>query len=114
MYDPEGKPKEYSQLAAIQMGWYFRNGVVNWRAAQVAANERDKGCFDVDLSRWNDVTTELEARVLRIKAGGDRKDAETLKAEFVDARDDWATARGVIRERYLRAPKASFVYTIRY
>ena len=76
-----------------------------WRADEAAANGTDKGCFDVDLGRWKDVTEKLEARVLHIKGAGDKADAEALKAEFVDAKDDWAKARDVIRERYLRAPQ---------
>jgi hypothetical protein len=32
---------------------------------------------------------------------------------FVDAKDAWADLRAVITERWLRAPKASFVYSIK-
>lgn len=113
MYDAERKPKPYSQLAAIQMGSLHRAGVVAWREKDKAANGRDTGCFSVDLARWPEATRQLAARVLRIKGSGDRAGADALRAEFVDAADDWARLRDVIRERVLRAPKASFVYAIR-
>ena len=112
MYDAEGKPKTYSQLAAIQMGTFFRQGVLLWRADETAANGTDKGCFDVDLGRAQQTIAQLETRVLKIKASGDKAGAEALKAQFVDGKDDWAQMRELIRERQLRAPKASFVYAI--
>lgn len=113
MYDAERKPKPYSQLAAIQLGSLNRAGVLAWREKARAANGRDTGCFEVDLVRWPEATRALATRVLRIKGSGDRAGADALRAEFVDAADDWARARDVIRERVLRAPKASFVYAIR-
>jgi hypothetical protein len=112
MYDAEGKPKPYSQLSAIQMGALFGSGVLAWRAAEPAANRADKGCFNVDLAQWPAAIEKLETRVLHIKAAGDERDAQALLAEFVDAKDDWAKARDVIRDRYLRNPRASFVYAI--
>lgn len=112
MYDAEHTPKPYSQLASIQMGTMFKAGVLGWHARELAANGVDEGCFSVDLSRWKPVTAKLEARVLHIKGAGDQQNAEALLAEFVDATDDWAKARDVIRERELRAPRATFVYSI--
>jgi hypothetical protein len=112
MYDAEAKAKPYSQLSAIQMGAFYKAGVLGWHAEQAAANGADKGCFDVDIGQWKDATERLEARVLRIKGAGDRPAAEALKAEFVDGRDEWTAAMDTIRERYLRTPRASFVYAI--
>jgi hypothetical protein len=114
MRDAEGKSKPYSQLSAIQMGVLEEAGVLRWRAEQMAANGADKGCFDVDLGEWRGVAEKLEARVLHIKAAGDKRDAEALTAEFVDAKGGWANTMDTIRERYLRTPRASFVYAIRH
>ena len=44
---------------------------------------------------------------------GDKKDAEAMKASFVDAKDAWATQRLTIAERWTRAPKATFVYSVK-
>lgn len=112
MYDAEGAPKPYSHVAAIQLGILAREGVLSWREGATAANGKDRGCFDVDSVALPAAVQKLEAQVLRIKASGDRAGAERLKAEFVDAKDEWAKAREVIRERYLRAPKATLVYAI--
>jgi hypothetical protein len=36
-----------------------------------------------------------------------------MKADFVDAKDDWSKMRDLIQERWLRAPKATFVYSVK-
>jgi hypothetical protein len=113
MYGAEKKPKPYSQLASIQMGSLFKAGGLVWKPEEMAANGTDKGCFDFDAQKWRPAVEALEKRVLHIKAAGDKKDVEKLKAELVDADDEWAKVRLVIQERWLRAPKASFVYAVK-
>lgn len=113
MYTADGTPKNYSQLAAIQVGSLFAAGVVQWKADQKAANGNDAGCFEVDLDKWKPAVDALAARVLKIKGAGDKKDALALKAAFVDSKDAWGDLRAVIAERWLRAPKATMVYSIR-
>jgi hypothetical protein len=112
MYDASGVSRAYSQLSSIQAGSLFRQGAVAWRAGDTAANGTDKGCFEVDLTKFRAAVAALEARVLKAKASGNKADVEAMKAEFVDARDDWSQLRDVITERMLRTPKASFVYSI--
>ena len=112
MYDGGGKPKNYSQLASIQMGELRKAKVLTWRADEKAANGSDLGCFEVDLTIWRSAVDALAKRVLAIKSSGNRKDAEALLAEHVDAKDEWAELRGTITNRWLRAPKATFVYAI--
>jgi hypothetical protein len=111
MYEDDGKPKNYSQLASIQLGTLFKAGALRWKNEPAASGEA--GCFELDLDRWGPTIDTLAKRVLGIKARGDRKDGEALKAELVDAKDEWARLRGVIAERWLRAPKATFVYSVR-
>ena len=113
MYTADNTPKNYSQLAAIQIGSLVAAGVVNWKADLQAANGKDPGCFEVDLDAWKPAVDALAARVLRVKGAGDKKDALAMKAAFVDAKDSFADLRGVIAERWLRAPRASMVYAIR-
>jgi hypothetical protein len=112
MYAGNGTPRNYSQLAAMQLGSFVRAGAIVWRADEVAANGTDRGCLEIDFEKLAVAVNAFEARVLKIKASGDKRDAEKLKAEFVDAKDDFATLRDTIAERYLRAPKATFVYSV--
>jgi hypothetical protein len=113
MYTAEGKPKAYSQLAAIQMGTLFKAGALAWTPQAVAANGTDQGCFSVDLVKWRPAVDELAKTVLGVKGRGDKPAATKLQADFVDDTGDWKKMRETVAERWLRAPKASFVYAIR-
>jgi hypothetical protein len=115
MKSAEGKPKPYSQLAAMQMGFLNEKGVLVWKEAEKAANGADVGCFDVDLSKWKPAVDELAKVVLGIKGRGDKALAEKTRDRYVEDKGDgaaWAKLRGTIQERWLRAPKASFVYSV--
>jgi hypothetical protein len=113
MYTGAGTPKTYSQLAAIQLGTLVGAGVLTWKADAKAANGEDLGCLELDLATWKPAVEQLARRVFGDKARGDKADAEKMKATFVDAKDDaYATLRQTIATRWLRAPKASFVYSI--
>ncbi|MEI9941071.1 MAG: hypothetical protein WDO69_27965 [Pseudomonadota bacterium] len=112
MYDPQGKPKNYSQLAAIQLGSLTTSGTVEWRPNERATNGSDQGCYEVRLDRWNAGATELARQVLQIKARGDKAAAEALKQRWVDDEGAFKAQRALIAGRWLRSPKSSFVYSI--
>jgi len=112
MYTADGTPRNYSQLAAMQLGAFMKAGAVSWKATETAANGKDQGCIEIDFAALPAAIESFETTVLEIKASGDKKRAEELKAQFVDAKDDFANVRSTIAERYLRAPKASFVYSV--
>lgn len=112
MYGADGTPRNYSQLAAMQVGSFMKQGAILWHAEEPAANGTDKGCIEVDFAKLPAAVQAFETAVLQIKAAGDKARAEQLKADFVDAKDDFAQVKAVIQERWLRAPKASFVYSI--
>lgn len=114
MYTQDKKPKSYSQLAAIQLRHFLAEGAVAWKAEEKAANGLDQGCFEVDHQKLPGSIESLMLRVARIKGRGDKKDAEALVARFVDADDEGKKLMDVITERVLRAPKASFVYSLKY
>jgi hypothetical protein len=90
MYDADGKPKNYSQLASMQLGTLLKEAVIQWKPAEMAANGTDKGCFEVHLERWQPQVTKLMAAVASIKGAGDKARAERFVATFVDAKDAWA------------------------
>ena len=113
MTDAQGRPKPYSQLAAIQMGYLNSKGVLVWKAGEKAANGNDVGCFDVDLAKWRPTVDELARVVLGAKGRGDRVLAEQTRDAWVSDGTPWAEKRKTIQERWLRAPKASFVYAIK-
>jgi len=112
MVDAQGRPKPYSQLAAIQMGFLSQRGVLVWNAGEKAANGTDIGCFEVDQAKWPAAVEEMSRLVFGIKSRGDRALAEKTRDEYVTGGTKWAELRGVIEQRWQRAPRASFVYSM--
>ena len=113
MYSADGKPKNYSQLASIQMGTLFKAGALSWKAEEKATNGTDVGCLEVDFAKWVPTVNTLAGRVLKAKGSGDKKGAEAMVKELVDAKDDWSKMKDTLSERWLRAPKATFVYSVK-
>jgi hypothetical protein len=113
MYDAQGSSRAYSQLASIQLGSAFKAGALVFKKDEKAANGTDVGCYEIDFTKWTPMVNELAKRVLSAKGSGNKIDAEKMKADFVDAKDAWAAARESMAERWLRAPKATFVYSIK-
>jgi hypothetical protein len=113
MYDEDKHPRNYSQLAAIQLGWLMKNNAVTWKADETAANDKDKGCFSIALSKFPAAAKTLMTEVAQIKGKGDKARAEKLVKEFVDVTGDKKKVHEVITERVLRSPKPSYVYSIK-
>lgn len=110
MYDVQGKPKPYSQLAAIQIGFLMKEKAAVWYKDKLAANGQDKGCMTIDVTRFATVVPKLAKITVGLKARGDTKLAAQLKSDFIDSK----TAKdfqAIIADRWLRAPKASFIYS---
>lgn len=113
MYE-KGKPKPYSQLSAVQMGFLNHEGVLKWNASQKAANGKDTGCFEVNMETFHAASTALEKQVLSIKARNAGPEAETLRATYVDKDEAWKALISTITQRWLRQPKSSFVYSVKF
>lgn len=113
MYTDEHKPKEYSQLAAIQLGSFMKAGAIAWKADEDAANGKDKGCFSITPAKMPAAIKTLMGDVAQVKGKGDKARAEALIKEFVDVSGDKKKVHEVITERMTRAPKASFVYSVK-
>ena len=113
MYDEEKKPKNYSQLAAIQLGSLMKAGAISWKAEEAAGNGKDKGCFAVAPDKMPAAIKTLMVDVAQVKGRGDKARAQALVKEFVDVTGDKKAIHDVITERMTRAPKASFVYSIK-
>jgi hypothetical protein len=111
MYE-DGKPRPYSQLAAIQVGTMIKEGAIVWNPEEMAADKTDKGCFSFQQDKWPAAVQKLTTTVLGIKARGDKKLAEALRSELVDKDGPIKEHMALIRERWLRAPKSSYIYSV--
>ncbi len=111
---PSGKPRTYSQLAAIQLSWLMATRAVNWHADKLAANSTDTGCFDVDLKRFGPAVDLLARRVFTVKASADKVAAESLRSTHAEGEAQTSGMWKTIQSRWQRAPRATFVYSLRY
>lgn len=109
MYTATGQRKAYSQLAAIQVGTLMEKGALRFDPDAIAANGSDVGAFRLDLDRFPSAAEEMMRAIGGIKARGDRAGAEEWATRLVDGD---TVPQGLIAERVLRYPKASFVYAI--
>jgi len=113
MYGENDHPKNYSQLAAIQLGSLMKQGAVSWKADEMAANGKDKGCFSLDLAKMPAAIKALMTDVAQIKGQGNKARAEALIKEHVGAPGEKRPLHVTITDRITRAPKASFVYSVK-
>jgi hypothetical protein len=111
MYSGGGDRKTYSNLAAIQIGILIENGVLTWDPKAKAANGKDTGAFTLHEDKIVPVVDDMMKLVGGIKAKGDRAGAEALIKKFVDSSE--VVPHDTIKERVLRHPKASFVYSVK-
>jgi len=114
MYAADGRPQNYSQLAAIQLGWLLDQKAAVWNPQGTAANGKDVGCIELDTAALPGAIQSLETKVLQIKARADKDMAAQLIAQYVDGKNDYAKLKDIIAERWRRNPRASLVYSIRY
>jgi hypothetical protein len=112
MYDENKQPQSYAQLEAIQTGWLVKEGAMTWRANEKAANGTDDGCYEIDYAAMPAGLKSLEKTLLGVKARGDKKAAQALVADYVDAKGDRKAALDRITERMNRVPKATFLWAI--
>ena len=87
---------------------------MSWNRTATAANGTDQGCLEIDFDRLPAAIEGLERTVLQIKSQADAPGSERLKARFVDAHDEFASLKTTLTSRWLRAPKATFVYSLSF
>ena len=109
MYNTKGKPKPYSQLAAIQFGFLMDEGAIVYNRKTRAANKKDLGAFTFKYEKFPSAVEKLMRLVGRIKGRGNKAEALELIRRYVDGR---RVPFKMIKERMLRYPKASFVYAL--
>ncbi len=109
MYTTSGRRKAYSQLAAVQVGFLMEAGVLTWEADATAANGEDTGAFAIHYAAFPAAARDLMTLVMGIKATGNRAQAEEIANRFVDGD---VVPQATIVERWNRAPRGTFVYSV--
>lgn len=112
MYGTDGSAKQYSQLAAIQVGAFVEAGAMVWKPAEKAINGSDAGCFEIRDAKLPAAIASLEKAILGAMGRGDKAAAVKLREKHVDSGGESKKIRDLITERWLRQPRATFVYSI--
>ena len=110
MYTGTGERKTYSNVAAIQIGFLIDKGALTWDPNATAGNGTDKGALVIHHDKIVPAVNEMMKVVAGIKARGDKKGADGLSKKYVEGKQP---IHEVIAARFLRFPKASFVYAVK-
>ena len=109
MYTEGGKPRPYSHLAAIQVGFLMDEGAISFAPEGKAANGQDAGAFTLHFDKLPAAIDKLMKVAGTIKAKGDKKQAQALVEKYVNGE---VVPMKLIAERSLRHPKATFLYGV--
>jgi hypothetical protein len=111
MYTGDGQRKTYSHLAAIQIGFLMEKGALTWSKDAKAANGKDTGAFTIHKDKLIPVIDEMMKLAAGIKSRGDKAAADALIKKYVDSSE--VVPHDIIKERFLRHPKANFVFSVK-
>ena len=95
MSEANGAPKPYSQLSAVEIGSFVKDGALEWKAGA-------------------DAVESLMKEVVRVKASGDVAGAKALVDGFVSGPDAALVRMAKVAERLRKYPKESYSYTALY
>ena len=112
MHTATGRPKPYSQLSAVLLGSLIDDEAVTWSPDRKAANGEDEGCFELHVHKFPATDERLMAAAAGFKARGDIEAARELLDRYVPKQGESRELHETIAARWLRAPKATFVYSV--
>ncbi|MFA5141026.1 MAG: hypothetical protein WC728_17500 [Elusimicrobiota bacterium] len=105
LFTDSGEPKPYSQLAAIQLGSFVKDG---------AMERLPNGRFRVHFDKLPASIESLMRRTGVIKATGDAQGGKALVDAFVSGPDAGLVPVAEIQAKLLKYPKETYLYTVLY
>jgi hypothetical protein len=111
--DADGKFKPYGALSGIQLAYLVQEGGITFDAQATAANGTDRGALTLHKDKFVTAAQKLMAEVAHIKAAGDKAAAEAMVAKYLGDKSPAQALFTLVTERMRRAPRATFVYSIR-
>lgn len=112
-FDDSKKLRPYSVLAGITVGFWLKNGAIAYVPSELADNGTDQGCFQIDFDKLSQSLPELMTLSAGIKARADKPLAERVVEEYISGPNAPHALFATIKERTLRSPKVTFVYSIK-
>lgn len=114
MFTASGNPKNYSQLAAVQVGWLVDEGALQWNVENDAGTGKPVGKFNIVYDKIAAAVEKLASRVVKIKATGDVEGAKSLIEPYVTGAKKAQVRHEEITERLLKFPRASMAYSVKF
>ena len=87
----------------------LKDGALSFDPDATASNGTDKGAFVIHMDKMPKCVDHIMTQIAQIKAKGDAAALNALQKEHVQGS---AIPFSLIRERMLRLPKTSFVYSV--
>jgi hypothetical protein len=104
MFTPGGNVRPYSQLAAVQIGTFLKEGALTYR----------RGKYTIHFDKLPGSINKLMKRVGQLKARGDAAGARALIDHFVKGKGSRLVRQPRIARTLLRYSKATFLYSVVY
>lgn len=112
LWSPNGNPKPYSQLSAVQVGRLVDAGALKWIETVDPETGKAMGKFEMDYDKVSGFAKALMADVVRVKATGDVAGAKALVDPYVSGDKAVNVHVCEIQERLLQFSKGSLVYKV--
>ena len=104
MFTSSGNVRPYSQLAAVQVGFFVKQGALSFK----------KGKFTIHFKKLPGAIDKLTKQVGQIKATGNHTAAQKLIDRYVKGKGRKLVQMKRIRKEVLKYPKATFLYSVAY
>ena len=114
LWTPIGRPRPYSQVSAIQLGFLIDAGVLRWLPTKMAANGRDRGCFEVDTKAFRGALRKLVARVGGLLLDGDNGAIERFVNAYIRGQKVDEIQLSTLQSRYSKFPGLSSFYAVNF
>ena len=104
MFTASGNVRPYSQLSAVQVGFFVEQGALSYK----------KGKFTINFKKLAKAVEVLTKKVGLIKATGNRTAAQKLLDHYIKGKGSKLVRMKRIRKVVLKYPKATFLYSVLY
>ena len=114
MFTGSGSPKPYSQLAAVQIGTFVKDGALSFINTTDPETGEKMDKFQIDFEKLPASIEGLMKMTGGIMANGNAAAAEALISNYVKGPDSRLVQMEEIQDRILKYSKASFYYSVQY
>ncbi len=106
MTTPEGNPKAYSRLAAVQIGVLTEAGAIEW------ADENGVSKFKINFEKMPEAVKSMMQKVGKVQATGDIKGGQDLIDAYVSGSKAHLVHADEIQSRLSNFPRVTFTYSV--